>query len=126
MKKHQLTIKLVALLVVSGLTGSQVRGDDGIAGKAFEAQANETTSAPEVQTMPPQAATDKTIKERTAKPIVHRVVTDRPAVATAATGIKAPSGTLIHPRVQDAGISSPTTRISVRSQAEDYHVQQMY
>ena len=99
MKTSHLSVKLLALLAISSTACIQVRADDGIAGQAFQAQ-----------------------DDMKAKPHSPRVAVSR----TETTGIKAPEGTLIHPQVQDAGVTTPTTRVSVRGQAEDYHIQQMY
>jgi hypothetical protein len=125
MKKYPLTTKLLALLMISGLTSFQVRGDDGIAARAFAAQVNPPATAPEVRTVPPQGAPEKTAVKRTStKPAVHRVATVTRSESVPETGIKAPPGNLIHPERQDAGVSLPVTRI--RPQQEDYHTQQMY
>jgi len=59
----------------------------------------------------------------TTKPVVHRVATVK-HTETAETGIKGPPGTLIHPQVQDAGVSLPVT--GHRTQQAEYHSQQMY
>jgi len=122
MKIYSISSRLFAVVAASGLTCALVRADDGIAARAFEAQARAST--PQVETTPPQAASDQKITGKIpSKPVVHRVTTVK-HTETAETGIKAPPGVLIHPQVQDAGASQPGTRH--HPQQEDYHVQQMY
>jgi hypothetical protein len=125
MKTNIQSTRLLALIAALGLGCYQLRANDGIAEHAMEQQqADAKATAPEVSTTPPTSASEKTLKkEDAAKPQPRVSTTLRPA--TPQTGIRTPEGTLIHPVVQDAGLTQPPPVPRHVPTQEDYHMQQL-
>jgi hypothetical protein len=121
MQTHQVKLRLLTLLSVTTLLTSQAfaADKDDIAANALAAEKNAKVTATEVRTTPPQRVSDK---PTSVKPTDSRVTTVK-RIDTQPKAIRNPSGTLIHPVVQDSDVPiNPVPRKDATQ--EDYHSQQ--
>lgn len=112
--KNLLSVTTATFLIVGSLACGHACADDGIAGMANRAA--QKTALPSVTDA--SAHTKIGTKHTARKPLPRLGESKKPVVAS--------QGTLIHPKIQDAGVNLPVSKPFNWPQQEDYHTIQTY